>query len=146
MTRTSIFQLEKRFNLDHEMNKLMNDYIKYYNVDYRLHGNYGSDSLLKLINKTILHCPFVYGSRTFDEYLSEYEIDTMRENIQALYKLEFIANYIIWLNFYLPEMGKNGHNKDNLTIIATQISYIAKMMNYKLTKIQQDGLPFTPGY
>lgn len=145
----SIFDLEKRTDLNTEVKRLeiYLEASKYYIYDY----SYEECTFWKLVNFHFEFWPYRYTATTVQEFFNLIELPEdlqNRNNEENLYFLQFIYDYIKWLeevsNKYVT------HSRDT-TIGQIQISYneniakfqtilnnielTAELLNYKIEKI-----------
>lgn len=145
----SIFDLEKRTDLNTEVKRLeiYLEASKYYIYDY----SYEECTFWKLVNFHFEFWPYRYTATTVQEFFNLIELPEdlqNRNNEENLYFLQFIYDYIKWLeevsNKYVT------HSRDT-TIEQIQISYneniakfqtilnnielTAELLNYKIEKI-----------
>lgn len=148
----SIFDLEKRTNLKNETIKLhkylsrtkFEDYNEYYGNFYRM------------VNSCIELWPDRYTATNvndfFDQYGISFEVQNFT-NIECLYYLQFIMNFIIWIkkeyekepcNPYEPYYGYNEpnsfynlliNNEQYFKTILENINHIAELCNYNIEEI-----------
>ena len=149
----SILQLEKRGDVALELSKLFRDILhrnKF--VHYRLMQ--GPFSFYDFIDQSIEFCPFINGCSSFEEFVREYGIEDKTGLEQGLILIDFLVNYLSWLDTssWLETQGSTTdvntlyelikEEAGILQVIKKQIGYILELANYKIEYIQSPNYKF----
>lgn len=136
MTKISIFELEKRFDLEKEFEKISNDLILRENIwlTNGMYETYKYISFEKLINNSILRFPGNKSSRSLNEYFLEYRIDDMPLKEGILMKVDFFINYILWMKDSDDFTFSDDSFAKGIIPILNNCKYIIEELNYTLIK------------
>lgn len=136
MSYISILELDQRFDIENETNKLEEDFVK------RDLFNSG-ENLVSLINKHILKIPFNKTSRNINEYFLERSIGRRfgTDDIEIyLYRTNFYLNFFSWYfeNICQPQHSHWKHNLIQANFIIEIIKFTLEKINYCSTSLEKD--------
>lgn len=136
MSKISILDIEQRFDIENERNKLEEDFVKRYLFN-------SGESLINLINQYILKIPFNKTSRSINEYFFERSIgkEFGTDDIEIyLYRTNFYLNFFSWYfeNICHPQHSYRKNNVIQANFIIEIINYTLEKINYCATRLEKD--------
>lgn len=136
MNNISILDIEQRFDIENEMNKLEEDFVK-------RHLFNSHDSLIDLVNEYIFKIPFNSTSRNIDEYFIERSIgkEFGTSDIEMyLYRTNFYLNFFSWYfeNVWYPHHTYGRKNMEQANFIIEIINFTLEKINYCSTSLEKD--------
>jgi len=136
MARTSIFELEQRFDIDKEFDKIFDDYLQRRDLEIKDGSSYRNGSMMDFINMFMEDFPLAGSSRTYTEFFEERNISLMKTSDKKktlefyLYQLELINNFISWtLGDDTPSFDQSCKNQ--VVLLISKMDLFLEKCNYE---------------